>query len=332
MKTHDKKCCSFGFSNKPGKRANPESTHASGDPAAMRRPPPRWTRFSMKQTQCPSEAKPIADVIQVKKPFLKWAGGKTKVVPVLKPLLPCGRGRLIEPFVGAGALFLNTEYPNSFLCDSNADLMCVYAFLQEHSAKFIQECGNLFTPENNQEERYYQLRAEFNQQGEPERHAALFVYLNRHAFNGLCRFNRTGQFNVPFGLYDKPYFPREEMETFAARLQTAFLEIQDFRVTLAQSGDDDVVYADPPYVPLSATANFTDYASGGFSLEDQKDLAACAIQAAQRGATVIISNHDTPLTRELYQDASQIITLQVRRNISCDGNNRGKAKELIAVF
>jgi len=285
----------------------------------------------MKQTQCPSEAEPIADVIQVKKPFFKWAGGKTKVVPVLKPLLPSGRGRFIEPFVGAGALFLNTEYPSNLLSDSNADLMCVYAFLQEHSAKFIEECAQLFNPENNQEERYYQLRAEFNQGGEPKRHAALFVYLNRHGFNGLCRFNRTGQFNVPFGS-SEPYFPREEMLVFAARLQTAFLEIQDFRVTLAQAGHDDVVYCDPPYVPLSATANFTDYASGGFSLKDQKDLAACAIRAAQRGATVIISNHDTPLTRELYHDASQIITLQVRRSISCDGENRGKAKELIAVF
>jgi DNA adenine methylase len=274
----------------------------------------------------------MAETFRLKKPFLKWAGSKTKLVTALKPLLPVGECRFIEPFVGAGAVFLNTDYPANLLCDSNADLICLYRVLQQQGGKFVQQCAKLFTPENNREDRFYAFRAEFNQAGEAERRAALFVYLNRHCYNGLCRYNQDGQFNTPFGRYERPYFPREELLEFAARLNSATLKVQDFRVSLSDAKDGDVVYCDPPYVPLSATANFTGYASGGFSLEDQRDLAAGSIEAARRGATVIVSNHDTPLTRRLYQAASRIVPVLVSRTISCDGENRGKAREIIAVF
>lgn len=266
------------------------------------------------------------------KPFLKWAGAKTKLVGSLKPVLPAGAFRLVEPFVGAGAVFLNSGYGANVLCDSNADLIFVYRILQRDGDSFVTRCQGLFTPKNNSAERFYELRAEFNAGANPERRAALFVYLNRHCYNGLCRYNQKGVFNTPFGRYTKPYFPGCEMKEFARKLQKAEVVAQDFRATFLKVQRGDVVYCDPPYIPLSATANFTGYASGGFSAKDQADLASCCVNAAKAGATVIISNHDSPLARTLYQAASSIIPVQVTRTISCDGENRGKVNELIAVF
>jgi DNA adenine methylase len=147
-----------------------------------------------------------------------------------------------------------------------------------------------------------------------------------------CAANKEGEFNTPFGKYDSVYFPTVEMKAFAEKLATAELVTQDFRTTLNGTGEGDIVYCDPPYVPLSATANFTNYASGGFSSDDQRDLTNLCIQSAQRGAVVVVSNHDTPFTRELYQNASQVIPILVSRTISCDGKTRNKAKELIAIF
>jgi DNA adenine methylase len=199
-------------------------------------------------------------------------------------------------------------------------------------AKFCSACQELFTPENNTEAAFYRLRGEYNTCRDRIRNAALFIYLNRHCFNGLYRVNANGQFNVPFGRYDAPYFPAAEMLACANKLAYAEVSALDFRYAIRQAGAGDVGYCDPPYTPLSESANFTGYASGGFTQKDQEDLAGLAIQATKRGAVVVISNHDTPYTRRLYERAAEIVSLLVQRNISCDGGNRGKAKELLAVF
>ena len=267
----------------------------------------------------------------IRKPFLKWAGSKTKLIGALRRLLPPGKHRYVEPFAGSGAAFLNTDYPRSILCDSNADLINVYKVLQAESEMFIDVCRHLFVPETNTATRFYQLRAEFNQSKRGERRASLFLYLNRHCYNGLCRFNSLGEFNTPFGRYDRPYFPEKEMRAFAERLQTAEVKCQDFKTTFNEIQSGDVVYCDPPYVPLSKTANFTGYAAGGFSQADQEKLAELSVHAAEKGATVLVSNHDTSVTRELYR-AAQLEFVLVQRMISCDGGNRKKTKELIAVF
>jgi DNA adenine methylase len=267
-----------------------------------------------------------------KKPFLKWAGSKTKLIGSLTKLLPPGNHRYIEPFVGSGAAFLNINYPESVLCDSNPDLINLYHVLQVESEKFVAVCRQLFTPENNTASRFYQLRTEFNKSKRGERRASLFLYLNRHCYNGLCRFNSLGEFNTPFGRYDRPYFPEKEMLVFAERLQTAEIKCQDFKTTFAEIRSGDVVYCDPPYVPLSKTANFTGYAAGGFSHADQEKLAELSAQAAEKGATILVSNHDTSVTQALYGAAAHLELVLVQRMISCDGDNRKKTKELIAVF
>ena len=266
------------------------------------------------------------------KPFLKWAGSKTQLVKTLRQFLPLGDDRHYnEPFVGSGVVFLNMHYRSSLLSDSNHDLVSLYSVLKSKRCEFINRCHRLFTPENNSETKYYELREEFNAAPPGERRASLFVYLNRHCFNGLCRYNKKGAFNTPFGTYARVYFPDDEMVAFAEKLQHAELEQLDFRQALARAGDGDVVYCDPPYVPLTATASFTSYAAGGFSKKDQEDLHQLAVEASGRGAVVILSNHDTPFTRKLYHGAKLEFRL-VSRTISCDGQNRNKAKELIAVF
>jgi DNA adenine methylase len=266
-----------------------------------------------------------------KKPFLKWAGAKTQLVMKLRPLFPEGDYRFIEPFVGSGVVFLNTLYRSSLLSDSNQDIISLYSVLKRKPQKFIQRCKELFISENNSEKQFYKLRDEFNACDDVERRASLFLYLNRHCFNGLCRYNKKGKFNTPFGRYDRVYFPEDAMAAFAEKLKTAQLQRNDFRAVLLKATTGDVVYCDPPYVPLTATASFTNYAAGGFSEEDQKDLHKYASDAAERGAVVILSNHDTPFTRKLYRHA-RVIPVMVSRTISCDGQNRNKAKEIIAVF
>jgi len=179
-------------------------------------------------------------------------------------------------------VFLNTDYPEYLLCDINHDLIQVYEMLKQYGDSFIAYCKELFVPENNTSERYYSLRAEFNETTDTWRKSALFVYLNRHGYNGLCRYNAKSQFNVPFGRYKRPYFPEEEMRYFAQKAKHATFVCQDFRVVMSTAQAGDVIYCDPPYVPLSDTANFTDYAAGGFGPDDQRDLALLAMKLGER--------------------------------------------------
>ncbi|MCB9006150.1 MAG: Dam family site-specific DNA-(adenine-N6)-methyltransferase [Ardenticatenaceae bacterium] len=264
------------------------------------------------------------------KPFLKWAGNKYKIVERIQALLPTGQ-RLVEPFVGSGAVFLNTDYPRYLLTDANADLINLYQHLQAEGEKFIDYCRPLFTPENNDKDRYYALRTEFNRTGDLRRKSALFLYMNKHGYNGLCRYNMKGGFNVPFGRYKRPYFPEAEMHHFAQKAQSASFQHSSFTATMAACQPGDVVYCDPPYVPLSSTANFTSYSANGFGWAEQTELARQATHLAQQGISVIISNHDTAEVRQVYQ-AAKIESFEVRRFISCNGDRRENAAELLALF
>lgn len=264
------------------------------------------------------------------RPFLKWAGNKYRILHEVKKYLPQGE-RLIEPFVGSGAVFLNTDYPSYLLCDANPDLIDVYNNLKRKGKHFIADCGALFDGRHNSKEHYYQLREEFNTSSDRYRRAVLFVYLNRHGYNGLCRYNRKGGFNVPFGQYKKPYFPEKEMLAFYRKARLATFRKMDFTKSFTQARSGDVIYCDPPYVPLSNSANFTSYSSGGFTLALQQQLADLAQQTADNGIPVLISNHNTAFTKQAYHNAT-LHHFHVQRYISCNGKKRGKAGELLALF
>lgn len=266
------------------------------------------------------------------KPFLKWAGGKFKLAPFIKQNMPKqSRKRLIEPFSGSAAVSMVLDFDAYLLNDRNPDLIGLFRALKAEKQNFIDYAHSFFTAENNQENRFYKLREQFNNSTEINERSALFVYLNRHAFNGLCRYNGKGKFNVPFGRYKSPYFPAAEMQNFIAKSDRVELMCGDFQTALNSADCDDVIYCDPPYVPLSATASFTSYAKEGFDLGDQIRLADQAKQAAEQAKSVLISNHDTEFTREIYQGA-RIETIDVQRNIAAKGSSRHKVSELLAIY
>ena len=265
------------------------------------------------------------------RPFLKWAGNKYRCIDQILKALPPSE-RLIEPFTGSGAVFLNSPYQQYLLAEQNNDLIQLYNHIKQDGLEFIEFCRSYFCENNNTSQQFYQFREQFNQcHDDTQTHAALFLYLNRHGYNGLCRYNSSGGFNVPFGRYIKPYFPYQEMLEFHHKSQHAQFLQADFRQTfeLAQTGD--VIYCDPPYVALSDSAYFSTYTRKRFSEIDQIALATLAKKTAERGVTVIISNHDTAFTREHYHPA-QIISFPVKRSISCKANHRQTAQELIAIF
>ena len=270
------------------------------------------------------------------KTFLKWCGNKTKVLPHLIPHIGYPK-RYCEPFGGSLAVALNTPAEQYILNDVNKDLVSIYQNLMNpNDDSFIQYCEELFTPENNTREAYLELRKHFNQATDTTERARLFIYLNRHCFNGLSRYNSKGGFNVPFGKYDNPSCPSTEMMNF----RMYFLSKKLVRFTSLSFEDSslyeeleagDVVYFDPPYVPASDTANFTSYATDGFTHNQQIQLTELAESLAAKGIRVIVSNHDTPVTQELYKNAT-IYSIQVTRTISAKSSSRKKASELIAVY
>lgn len=267
------------------------------------------------------------------RPFLKWAGGKYALLPELDRLIPAGK-RLIEPFVGGGSVFLNSDKHERFLlADVNADLINLYQMLAVVPDSVIYEAMKAFRHLNDAEN-YMVIREAFNAQRlDAVERAAAFLYLNRHCFNGLIRYNLDGFFNVGFGKYKAPYFPEEEIRAFKRKANACVFMNAGFRRTLALAGDGDVVYCDPPYEPLPGTAGFTNYATGGFSWDSQVELTERCVAAHQRGAKVVISNSTAPRVIELYeQHGFTLHRVSARRTISSKGSTRETASDVVATL
>lgn len=270
-------------------------------------------------------------MVKLQRPFLKWAGGKYNLLKHILPVLPQGT-RLVEPFVGAGSVFLNTTYQNYLLAEKNNDLINLYHAIQKEGAEFIQYCKKFFIPGNNNKECYNHMRLQFNFTNDIRIKSALFLYLNRFGYNGLCRYNSNGLFNVPFGKYNDPiFFPLQAMENFYIKSQKCEFVHNDFQEIFGKINSGDIVYCDPPYAPRLQSTNFTTYTPRKFSEEDQIVLAELAKQTSKNGIPVIISNHDTQFTRKIYKGA-KIISFPVRRLISQNANNRIAVNELLAIF
>ena len=217
------------------------------------------------------------------------------------------------------------------LAEANQDLVSLFQHLKAEGEDFIQVCKTYFVTENNNSTRYYELREQFNLSTATRERAILFLYLNRHGYNGLCRYNKKGKYNVPFGQYIKPYFPEKEMRYFHIKSQQATFIQADFRDTFTRAQPGDLIYCDPPYAPLVQISNFSAYTHKEFGEQEQIILSNLAKESAGRGITVIISNHDTEFTREQYRGA-KIKSFEVSRRISCKAGKRSPAKELLAIF
>lgn len=264
-----------------------------------------------------------------KRSFLKWAGGKYRALNHVLPALPQSK-RLVEPFVGSGTVFLNTDYEEYLLADNNPHLIQLMEEVAR-SKTFIMIAEKLFGHSTNNSEVYYRYREDFNRNLSPVNTSALLVYLNRHCFNGLYRVNQKGEFNVPFGRYKNPKFPKHEMVFFHEKVLQSRVEFRctDFRKVFEEVIETDVVYCDPPYIPLTSDFN---YSQGGFNREDHEELAYLA--ANNPSKATVVSNHYTPLTMEIYgkYPIKNLKVFEVARSISSNGRNRQRVKEVLITY
>ena len=291
-------------------------------------------------------------------PLLKWAGGKRQLLPRLRRFYPREFGRYIEPFVGSGAVFFDLHGAGrlrgheAVLIDSNADLIGCYEALRDQPEEVARSLDRLAAAHTRgRQKHYYRIRdRRFNPLRDRLRRsdgrmaytaelAAMFIYLNRTGFNGLFRLNRQGAFNVPAGRYDRPKISdRATLFRVAAALSTPDVRLQhgsfEAALTIAEAGD--FLYIDPPYAPLSSTANFTSYTPERFSAARQQDLQAMVVTLAARGCHVLLSNSTAPQIAALYDTngesrAAGLRALRVpaRRAINSVGGRRGPVEEYL---
>ncbi|EMG7112327.1 DNA adenine methylase [Enterobacter cloacae] len=257
--------------------------------------------------------------------ILKWAGNKTAIMSELKKHLPDGP-RLVEPFAGSCAVMMATDYPYYIVADINPDLINLYQVIKEDVNSFIHLVERIFYKFTT-EEHYYKCRQFFNTVPlEPIEKAAYFLFLNRHCYRGLCRYNQRGLFNVPYGNYKKPYLPVDEIRAFAEKAVRATFICASYDETLAMLQAGDVVYCDPPY-----DGTFSSYHTAGFSDDDQYDLASILVRRSSEGHPIIVSNSDTRLIRSFYRKFT-LHRISTKRSIGVAAGEGKKADELIAVL
>nr|DAF51329.1 MAG TPA: Cytosine specific methyltransferase [Myoviridae sp. ctKhy9] len=271
---------------------------------------------------------------EYERPIFKWVGGKFSELPTVLEHLPHGK-RLIEPFVGGGSVFTNAGFRHNLLNDINGDLINFYQTLQREGHSLVTLSYSFFQNYNNADA-YLEVREAFNR-GEYDQlhHAAAFLYLNRHCFNGVTRYNQNGEFNVGYGKYKAPYFPHAEMEAFLADdvLKNTSFVSGDFAGVIEAAGEGDVIFCDPPYEPLPDTEGFTSYSGNSFRFDEQKRLVSLLVEAHQRGAKVVITNSGAPNIRELYEgNGFKVHHMAARRSVSCKASKRVVANDIIAIM
>jgi len=267
------------------------------------------------------------------RPFLKWAGGKTQLLPKILPYVPEKIGTYYEPFIGAGALFWKLaeegRFERAVINDFNWELANVYRVVRDFPDELIGELRKMPPIEKT----WYLAVRDWNpREVGPVIAAARTIWLNKTGFNGLYRVSKkTGAFNVPFGQWKKPpkVFDPDHLHACSEALNKFTVIRQgDFTDAVMDAGPGDFVYFDPPYLPLSPTSNFRSYTVGGFTLNDQHRLGACFRDLADGGIEVLASNSDTEMTRSIYEDFN-VVSVPARRSINRDGESRGSVNEIL---
>lgn len=314
---------------------------------------PRSRKISL--SSHPTPLFPNEEQLPTLRPFVKWAGGKSQLLSEIRQIYPAELGTTIkkyaEPFVGGGAVLFDllSSYTLDaiYISDINADLINTYCMVKENiedllaALREMQEC---FIPKSHEDRRAYyaSARARFNDlkiNGHASVHvekAALFIFLNRTCFNGLYRVNRKRLFNVPMGAYKNPLICDENnLRAVSRALQKVSIVYADYRQSVDFIDSRTLVYFDPPYRPLTATANFTAYTETLFDDDSQKELAEYVGQLSQKKARIIVSNSDPKNSDAdddffdvLYEDY-QTQRVEASRMINCNGESRGKISELL---
>jgi DNA adenine methylase len=273
----------------------------------------------------------IVDSTPETRPFLKWAGGKARLVSDIKRLMPKKYKKFIEPFLGGGALFFSVCPQMAVLADSNSELMNCYEVVKLNAGELLEQLQK-FTKLSYNSTTYYGIRKMRIQEDQKVRRAARLVYLNRTAYNGLFRVNRSGQFNVPFGGYKVLSLPgKEVIECASAALKNAELLTADFQETLeSYASVGDFVYLDPPYPAVSRYSDFNRYTKDFFSERDHVRLSEQINELDEMGCKFVLSNAEHPLIRELYSNRKfKIVKVSAPRYINCKGDKRGDVAELL---
>ena len=271
------------------------------------------------------------------KPFLKWAGGKGKLAPLIIERAPKQIARYHEPFLGGGAVFFALQQAglvrDASLADSNADLMATYQAIRDDVDGVIKELDELSQQylgrEPSQRGLYYYEVRERRLLRRPDRKAARLLFLNKTCYNGLYRVNSRGHFNVPHGRYVRPtILDSERLRGAAASLADAELRAEDFVDACARAQPGDFVYLDPPYQPLSATSAFTKYTGADFGFADQERLRDAFDDLTARGVPALLSNSSHPDIEELYREY-EMDRVPMGRAINSNGRGRAAIDELL---
>lgn len=265
--------------------------------------------------------------------FVKWAGGKTRLLGQFRNLFPRKIERYLEPFVGSGAVFfyIKKHYNTKevVLSDVNKELINCYKIVRDKPNELIESLKLHMA--NHNEEYYYRMRNNEPNDITDVGNAARFIYLNKTCFNGLYRVNSKGKFNVPIGKYKRPNIVNEQSTREASRILAGVeLKALPFEKTSSLARGGDFVYFDPPYLPLSKTSSFTGYTNNSFSEHDQKRLSKTFRKLDKRGCLLMLSNSNHHLIQELYS-GYKIEKVKAGRAICCDPTKRGKITELVVM-
>ncbi len=274
-------------------------------------------------------------VTTIPKPFVKWAGGKRQLIPTLSKHFPKSYGTYFEPFLGGGAVLFHllSENPSQkcSVSDLNSDLVLSYITIRDKVEDLIaslkKHSKNYFVDKSTY---YYEVRGK-----EPKDQIAKtsrLIFLNRTCFNGLYRVNSKGKFNVPLGRYSNPNIVNEEnLRTISRSLQSRKISIkcQDFSSVLDQAKKGDFVYFDPPYQPVSKTANFTSYTNRDFNLDDLKRLAELCYDLDSKECKVVLSNSNTKDVKSFFDKSWKVKEVEVNRAINSDSKKRTGHSELV---
>lgn len=262
-------------------------------------------------------------------PFLKWVGGKRQLISQIDPILPDIFGTYFEPFVGGGALFFYLLPKKAVLIDNNPVLINVYNVIKYKVDELIASLKN----HKNEKDYYYKIRnvdreEEFKLWNDVQK-ASRTIFLNRCCYNGLYRVNSKGQFNVPFGKYKNPRFCDEEnLRVVNQILKNVDIINGSYEIVLKYAQKNDFIYFDPPYMPISKSANFTSYTKDNFSEKDQLDLKSVYDNLSKMNVKVMLSNSYCDFILDLYQEY-RIEIVKAKRAVNSDSSKRGQIREVL---
>ena len=275
-------------------------------------------------------------ILVTPKPFVKWAGGKRQLIPIINQNLPDSFGTYYEPFLGGGALLFHIlTDKNGQKCsisDLNSDLVLAYTTIRDRVDSLIASLKNHEKNYQKDSESYYYSIRESNPRSAIEKTSRL-IFLNRTCFNGLYRVNSKGKFNVPLGKYSNPNIVNEEnLRAVSNILQSSriFIKCRDFEAVLRDAKKGDLIYFDPPYQPVSSTANFTSYTNKDFTYDDLTRLAELCLKLDSRGCNVLLSNSDSKEVAEVFaKNTWKITRIEANRSINSNSKKRTGHFELL---